>query len=93
MPFNPTDELDMRLTVAEWNAVLAHLQEGRYKDTAALIAKINVQAAQHEAQTQPAPPVPPAPPAPGYTNGEVREGDTVTVTGDTQGTITLAPDK
>jgi hypothetical protein len=91
MPFSPTDELDMRLTVAEWNVVLAHLQEGRYKDTAALIVKINTQAVAHEQQSKPAPPQESS--APGYTNGEVREGDTVAVTGDTQGTIVLAPDK
>lgn len=48
MPFNPTDELDMRFTVTEWNAIIAQLQEGPYKITAPLINKINMQAAKHE---------------------------------------------
>lgn len=52
MPFNPTDELEMRFTVTEWNAIIAQLQEGPYKLTAPLINKINLQAAKHEQQAQ-----------------------------------------
>ena len=52
MPFNPTDELEMRFTVTEWNAIIAQLQEGPYKITAPLINKINLQAAKHEQQTR-----------------------------------------
>lgn len=48
MPFNPTDELEMRFSVTEWNAIIAQLQEGPYKSMAPLITKINMQAAKHE---------------------------------------------
>lgn len=51
MPFNQTDELDMRFTVAEWNQIIAQLQEGPYKITAPLINKINMQAAKHEQES------------------------------------------
>jgi hypothetical protein len=68
MPFNPTDELTMRFTVSEWNAVLGQLQEGPWKIVAPLINKINIQAAQQEtAQAQP--PKPGVNPA--YANGEM----------------------
>ena len=78
MPFDPHDELDMRFTVAEWNQVLRQLQEGKYKRMAPLINKINMQAAQHEAQRQAAAEASaiaqqqPAAPI-GYTNGEIHE--------------------
>lgn len=52
MPFNATDELEMRFTVTEWNAIIAQLQEGPYKLTAPLINKINLQAAKHEQEAQ-----------------------------------------
>lgn len=52
MPFSPTDELDMRFTVSEWNAIIGQLQEGPYKITAPLINKINLQAAKHEQEQQ-----------------------------------------
>lgn len=48
MPFKPTDELTMRFTAAEWNEVIAQLQEGPYRRVAPLINKINIQAAQQE---------------------------------------------
>ena len=68
MPFNPADELAMRFTVAEWNSILAQLQEGPWKIVAPLINKINLQAAQQEtAQAQSVKPgVNPA-----YANGEM----------------------
>lgn len=65
MPFQPTDELTMRLTVAEWNQVIAQLNEGPYKIVAPLIQKINVQAAQHEQRSQQ--------PQPSFTNGELKD--------------------
>lgn len=66
MPFQPTDELTMKLTVAEWNQVIAQLHEGTYKLVAPLIQKINVQAQQHEQASVAA-----AVPA-GFTNGEIK---------------------
>lgn len=67
MPFNPTDELEMRFTVTEWNAIIAQLQEGPYKITAPLINKINLQAAKHEQQAREPPPAGDI----SYTNGEL----------------------
>ena len=64
MPFQPTDELTLKLTVAEWNQVIAQLNEGVHKIVAPLIQKISIQAAQHEKASQQ-----------GFINGEVREGD------------------
>ena len=65
MPFNPADELAMRFTVAEWNSILAQLQEGPWKIVAPLINKINLQAAQQEtAQAKPGV-------NPNYANGEM----------------------
>jgi hypothetical protein len=52
MPFQPTDEITLRLTVTEWNQIIAQLHEGTYKVMAPLINKINVQAAQHEKASQ-----------------------------------------
>ena len=52
MPFNPTDELTMKFTAAEWNQVIGQLQEGPYKLMAPLINKMNVQAAQQEQREQ-----------------------------------------
>lgn len=68
MPFNPNDELTMRLTVNEWNQVIAVLNDGQYKIVAPLINKINVQAAQQERQAATLPP--------GFTNGEDQEAQT-----------------
>lgn len=45
-PFNPNDELNIRLTANEWNQVLGQLQEGPWKIVAPLIGKIQMQAAQ-----------------------------------------------
>jgi hypothetical protein len=95
MPFNPTDELNLNFTVAEWNQIIAQLQEGVYRIVAPLINKINVQAAQHEQrQKDLAAPGPPPFPAAGYTNGEMRQPGptTIAVAGDQTGTITLTPD-
>jgi hypothetical protein len=106
MPFNPTDELNLNFTVAEWNQIIAQLQEGVYRIVAPLINKINVQAAQHEQRQKdlaaPGPPpfpvtppaFPVAPPPAGYTNGEMRQPGptTIAVAGDQTGTITLTPD-
>lgn len=52
MPFNPTDELEMRFAVSEWNQIIAQLQEGPYKTVAPLINKINLQAAKHEQEAR-----------------------------------------
>lgn len=72
MPFNPTDELEMRFTVTEWNQVIAQLQEGPYKIVAPLINKINLQAAKHEQQAQGAQPASAQPVGDiTYTNGEL----------------------
>lgn len=73
MPFNPTDELEMRFAVSEWNQIIAQLQEGPYKTVAPLINKINLQAAKHEREAQTASAVG-EPQTAGditYTNGEL----------------------
>ena len=44
MPFQPTDELTLKLTVAEWNQVIAQLNEGPYKTVAPIIQKVQMQA-------------------------------------------------
>jgi hypothetical protein len=45
----PTDELTVRMTAAEWNQVLAVLSEGAYRIVAPLIIKIRDQGmAQHD---------------------------------------------
>jgi hypothetical protein len=95
MPFNPTDELDMRVNVAEWNLILTHLQEGVYKIVHPLINKINLQAAQHnaakeqqdaqEAAQQQAANAP-------YTNGEIAQED-FAIAGDSVGSVTLVKDE
>lgn len=84
MPFQPTDELPIRLSVTEWNQIIAALHEEKYRISNPLINKINTQAAQHEqnqllAQQQATPPQPPGgQPAPqepqpsAYANGELR---------------------
>jgi hypothetical protein len=50
MPFQPTDELVMRLTVNEWNQVLSQLQEGPWKIVHPLIGKMQAQAQQQQLQ-------------------------------------------
>jgi hypothetical protein len=57
--FQPSDELQMRLTVAEWNVIMGILGKQQYETVASLIAKINEQAA---AQHQEVPTMPAAPP-------------------------------
>jgi hypothetical protein len=48
--FEPTDELTIKLTVAEWNQVMGMLGEQKYSLVNGLIRKINEQAtAQHDA--------------------------------------------
>lgn len=69
MPFKPSDELVMRFTAAEWNEVIAQLQEGPYRRVAPLINKINVQAAQQEQASQQDQPVVAGDIT--YTNGEL----------------------
>jgi hypothetical protein len=58
--FQPTDELQMRLSVAEWNLIMGILGKQQYETVAPLIAKINEQAAQQhqgpELTTMPAAP-------------------------------------
>ena len=66
MPFQPTDELTLKFTVAEWNLVIAQLNEGPYKTVAPLIQKIQMQAAQHEKASQE---------KQGFINGQMSEGD------------------
>ena len=68
MPFQPTDELTLKLTVAEWNQVIAQLNEGVHKIVAPLIQKISVQAAMHEKASQQV--------QPGFANGEMQEDGT-----------------
>ena len=63
MPFQPTDELTLKLTVAEWNEVIAQLGEGKHRVVGPLIQKISIQAAQHEAASR----------TPGFINGEVKD--------------------
>ena len=47
--FEPTDDLVMRLTVAEWNQIMGMLGEQKYSLVVSLIQKINGQAAtQHD---------------------------------------------
>jgi hypothetical protein len=48
MPFQPNEELIIRMTVIEWNQIIAQLNEGPYKIVSPLINKINVQAASQE---------------------------------------------
>ena len=92
MPFNPTDELELRFTVAEWNSILAQLQEGKYKRMAPLISKINLQAAQleHQQKVKEAAQQQEAAAPLGYTNGQMQPD--VAVTGDSVGTIVIAKD-
>jgi hypothetical protein len=48
--FEPTDELTIRLSVAEWNQIMGMLGEQKYSLVNELIRKINEQAtAQHDA--------------------------------------------
>ena len=65
MPFQPTDELTLKLTVAEWNQVIAQLNEGPYKTVAPIIQKVQMQAAQHEKASQPQ----------GFINGQITDED------------------
>jgi hypothetical protein len=96
MPFNSNDELDMRVTVAEWNVILTHLQEGVYRIVHPLINKINLQGAQHnaakEAQEAREFEQQAAATNAGYTNGEISQPD-IALAGDSTGTVTLVPDK
>lgn len=62
MPFQPTDELPIRLTVLEWNQIITALGEEKQRIANPLINKINQQAAQLEQQSQ----------QPGFTNGEMK---------------------
>jgi hypothetical protein len=57
MPFHPTDELPVLLTITEWNQIIGELQNSPYRIAAPLINKINQQAANHEKSS--------------YQNGEV----------------------
>ncbi len=50
MPFSPQDELNIRFTVAEWNQIIALLNEAPTKIGMPLIQKLNMQAAMHEQQ-------------------------------------------
>jgi hypothetical protein len=50
MPFQPTDELSIRMTVAEWNQIMAQLQKSPYEVAAPLIGKITSQANAAQAQ-------------------------------------------
>lgn len=52
MPFQPTDELSILLTVTEWNQIINALQEEKQRIANPLINKINLQAQQHEQQQQ-----------------------------------------
>lgn len=63
MPFQPTDEITLRLTVADWNQIINQLHEGSYKLVAPLIQKITVQAAAHEKASQE---------QAGFANGEIK---------------------
>lgn len=72
MPFSPNDELTMRFTVAEWNTIIAVLADGTYKTVFPLIQKINMQAAQHNAQA--------TNPQPGVPNGQDQEAQLPQVT-------------
>jgi hypothetical protein len=55
--FQPTDELTLRLTVAECNQVMAMLGEQKYSLVVNIVNKINEQAAmQHNATAPPHPP-------------------------------------
>jgi hypothetical protein len=47
----PTDELTVRMTAAEWNQLLAVLSEGAYRIVAPLIIKIRDQGMAQDLQT------------------------------------------
>jgi hypothetical protein len=52
--FQPTDELTMRLTVVEWNQIIAILGEQKYSLVFGLIQKFNEQVSmQHNVVTGP----------------------------------------
>jgi hypothetical protein len=59
----PTDELTIRLTLAEWNVIMAMLGEQKYQLVAGLINKINQQAAMQngDARAEPGGPAVPVP--------------------------------
>lgn len=71
MPFQPTDELPIRLLVMEWNQVIAALQEEKQRIANPIINKINQQAMQHEQAQQEAA----AQSQPGFANGELKSED------------------